>query len=180
MMRRAWIMLVMLLWWSAPLAMAEERSDAYLGITLKGVDGTTTTLADFKGKVLLVNYWATWCPPCREEMPVFAKVRKQHQEKGLEVVGVIFMDRPEPADLTAMLGEMGVDYPILQGPPETVIALSESMGGVRGLPTSFLLDREGRIVQRILGAFSEEKLIQVLEPLLEGIAPAEEGGVHGQ
>lgn len=180
MKRIALLMAVLLLGWGSPLAWAaDEKTDtAYMEVVLKGLDGTKVSLADFKGKVVLVNYWATWCPPCREEMPLFAKVRNQYREKGFEVVGVVYMDRPEPADLTAMLGEMGVNYPIFQGPPESVIHLSESMGGVRGLPTSMLLDREGRVVQRFMGVFTERKLLQMLEPLLEGVVvpPEEEGG----
>lgn len=175
-MRGAWGVLAAMLLWAMPLQ-ADDKSGGYLGLTLQQRDGGSVTLADYRGKVVLVNYWATWCPPCREEMPVFAKVRQEYGAKGFEVVGVVYMDRPEPADLEAMLKELGVNYPILQGAPETVIAMSEAMGGVRGLPTSYLLDREGRVVEKVQGAIREGKLVRMLAPLLDGVTPPGEG-VH--
>jgi thiol-disulfide isomerase/thioredoxin len=111
------------------------------------MDGATHSLADYRGKVVLINFWATWCPPCRRELPSMEAV---HQALGGEGFAVIAVNQWESPDLVfVFLGQLDTfpTFPILFDPTS---AVAEAFG-VRGLPTSYILDREGRIVYRAVG-----------------------------
>jgi cytochrome c biogenesis protein CcmG/thiol:disulfide interchange protein DsbE len=99
-----------------------------------------------RGKVVLVNFWATWCAPCRAEMPLLEAMYKRHRESGFVIVGLA-VDRAPTADVAAYVRARGVTYPIAHVGSEA----ERRFGGVRGYPTSFLIDRDGSIVQRVMG-----------------------------
>jgi cytochrome c biogenesis protein CcmG, thiol:disulfide interchange protein DsbE len=99
-----------------------------------------------RGKVVLVNVWATWCPPCRVEMPLLQAMYERHRERGLVVVG-LSVDTAPPDAIRQWLADRGVTYPVAVVGDGAL----EAFGGVAGYPTSFLLDREGRIRHRALG-----------------------------
>jgi peroxiredoxin len=114
--------------------------------TLQSLEGKTVHLSDFRGKAVLLNFWATWCQPCKIEMPWFVELQKQYGSEGLQVIGVA-MDDASPEDIAKFAKDLGVDYPILIGKE----ALSEAYGGVPFLPTTFYIGRDGKVVDKVFG-----------------------------
>ena len=114
--------------------------------SLESLDGPTMHLSDFRGKAVLLNFWATWCGPCKIEMPWFVDLQKQYGPQGLQIVGVA-MDDSSKQDIAKFAKDMGVNYPILIGKE----AVGDAYGGVAGLPESFFIGRDGKIVDKIIG-----------------------------
>lgn len=113
---------------------------------LQSLDGKTVRLSDFRGKAVLLNFWATWCEPCKIEMPWFVELQKQYGPEGLQIVGVA-MDDASTEDISKFAQKMGVNYPILIGKE----AVGDSYGGVQFLPATFYIDRDGKVVDKIFG-----------------------------
>ncbi|MGQ9634133.1 MAG: TlpA disulfide reductase family protein [Bryobacteraceae bacterium] len=128
---------------------------------LKDVNGTTVRLSDYRGKVVLLNFWATWCAPCKIEIPWFIEFEQKHKDRGFAVLG-ISMDDDGWEVVRPFLARMKVNYRTLMG-DETV---AELYGGVASLPTSFLIDREGRIASAHLGLVSKSVYENEIEQLL--------------
>lgn len=128
---------------------------------LKDMNGAPVTFAQFKGKVVVVDFWATWCPPCRAEIPGYIELMRRHGQEGLVIVG-ISLDQAGPDVVKAFAGKAGINYPIVMGDDAVVAAF----GGVEGIPTTFLIDRQGQIRDRKVGAEEtasyERKVIAVL------------------
>jgi len=129
--------------------------------SLKTSDGKTVELAKLKGKVVLVNFWATWCGPCRKEMPDFVDAYKQHQAKGLEIVGVS-LDQEGWDVVNPFLKKYGINFPVVIGDGK----LAQAYGGIEFIPTSFFIDRQGNIVDQHIGMISREQLEKKLKSLL--------------
>jgi len=115
--------------------------------------GKNVKLSDLRGKAVLLNFWATWCEPCKIEMPWFEDLHKKYAGDGLEVVGVAMDDSGEDA-IKKFAKEMGVTYTILQGKER----VGEAYGGVQFLPTTFYIDRNGKVVDRVFGIVSKKEL----------------------
>ncbi|MDF1578299.1 MAG: TlpA disulfide reductase family protein [Desulfobulbales bacterium] len=118
--------------------------------------------ADFAGKVLLVNFWATWCPPCRKEIPALIKIHDKYKDQGFSVIG-ISMDEGGRRVVGKFVEKLGVNYPVFIGNAK----LGRGFGGVMGIPVTFLVDREGNLVQRLDGYISEKVLDKQLYLLLK-------------
>ena len=114
-------------------------------ISMEDLDGRSMSSSEWHGKVTLVNFWATWCGPCREEIPHLVRLQEHYKDE-LQVIG-ISADEGQPSDVAVFARNMGVNYPIVMETPE----LNRQFPGVFALPTTFLLDREGRIVQTHVG-----------------------------
>jgi peroxiredoxin len=114
--------------------------------TLQSLDGKTVRLSDFKGKGVLLNFWATWCQPCKIEMPWFAELQKQYGPQGLQVVGIA-MDDASPKEIGEFAHDLGVNYPILVGKEE----VGDAYGGVQFLPATFYIGRDGKIIDKVFG-----------------------------
>lgn len=142
----------------------DEPAPAFEVTTL---DGTRIVSDSLAGKVVLVNFWATWCPPCRLEMPGIERVWRDRRDAGFVVIGIA-TDETGEAGVRAFVAERGVTYPIAMATPTVVRAF----GGYRGLPTSILIDREGRIRYRITGYYVEPALRAAVSRLLDS-SPAE-------
>jgi peroxiredoxin len=112
------------------------------------LQGRLYSLSGQRGKVVLLNFWATWCAPCREEMPAFSKWQRSYGARGLAIVGVSMDD--DLVSVQQALAQRPVSYPVVMGDAK----LGEQMGGVLGLPLSYLLDAEGRVVARYQGEAS--------------------------
>ena len=128
--------------------------------TLRDVDGREVKATDFKGKVVVIDFWATWCPPCRKEIPDYIALQKKYADRGLVILG-FSMDEAPAADVKAFGVKMKVNYPLLMADG----AVAEAFGGVEGLPTAFVIDREGNIRHRKVGLSDPaayEKLIASL------------------
>lgn len=120
---------------------------------LEGLDGKTYRLSDYRGKWVLVNYWATWCPPCREELPELEVFHANHKDKDAIVLGVA-MERIKKERLQAFVDDQFLSYPILMMKP----AASTELGRVPGLPTSYLINPEGELAARQVGPVTLEDL----------------------
>jgi peroxiredoxin len=135
------------------LLLAHAVSAEPLDFELKGLNGKTYHLSDYRGKWVLVNYWATWCPPCREELPELEVFHNNHKDKDAVVLGVA-MERIDPPRLKAFVDEQFLSYPILMTEP----AARTELGRIPGLPTSFLVNPKGETVARQVGPLTVEDL----------------------
>lgn len=131
------------------------------GFSLRTLDGERVSLDRLRGDVVLVNFWATWCPPCRLEMPGFQAVYEDYRDRGFSVVGLA-MDVGGPEVVAAFVRDNGVGYPVAMAPEEVTLRY----GGVDALPQSFLVDRQGRVRKIVSGVFSEGTLRRSIEELL--------------
>ena len=114
--------------------------------TLPQVNGPSLTLSSYRGQVVLLDFWATWCVPCREEIPHFVELQDKYRAHGLQIIGVSMDDSADPVRPFAQ--QFHMNYPIVMGNAK----IGEQYGGVLGLPIAFLLDRDGRITKKHIGA----------------------------
>lgn len=138
----------------------KAEGKANLDLTVKDMNGADFKLADHKGKVILLNFWATWCPPCLAEIPEFVKVYDEKKGDGFMILGVSTDDTAE--QLRAFASEKKVTYPLLMITPE----VEDAYGPLFGLPTSVLIARDGSVCKRHFGPMSKEHLERELKPLL--------------
>jgi thiol-disulfide isomerase/thioredoxin len=124
-----------------------EAAPAFL---LHDINGKIVSTADWKGKVVILNFWATWCPPCREEIPEFVRLQTKYKDR-LLIVGAS-EDEDGPQKVQQFVQRYGMNYPIVMATKELI----DNYGGVPALPTSFLIDPEGRIVQKHTGLYEYE------------------------
>ncbi|MBI1953558.1 MAG: TlpA family protein disulfide reductase [Candidatus Omnitrophica bacterium] len=113
---------------------------------LTDLAGKPVSLSASRGKVVILDFWATWCPPCREEIPHFKALYAKYKTKGVEIIGVA-LDRGGLAVVKPFAASAGINYPVVLGTREVVRAY----GGVRGIPTTFVIDRQGGIVRKYVG-----------------------------
>jgi peroxiredoxin len=114
--------------------------------TLPLLDGGQLRLSSYRGKVVLLDFWATWCVPCREETPHFVELQRKYGDGGLQIIGVSMDDSSEP--VRTFVQQFRVNYPVVTGTAD----VGSAYGGVLGLPIAFLIDREGRIQAKHMGA----------------------------
>ena len=147
---------------SGPSCAAKATARANLDFTLKDINGANVQLTDYKGKVVLLNFWATWCGPCRLEIPEFVEAYDRYRDKGFVILGVLSEDDPTPGQLRTFMTEFKMNYPVLREHQDFAAANGE----LWALPTSFLIDRQGLICTKHTGAMSREMLEQEIESLL--------------
>lgn len=129
--------------------------------TLDLFDGGTLTLSNLQGKVVMVDFWASWCPPCRQEAPVLTQVYREYQAKGVEFVGVSIWDTER--DAKSYIQRYGITYP--NGLDEKGLVAIDY--GVTGIPEKYFITRDGTVVKKFIGPMNEEKLKAVLDEMLE-------------
>ena len=141
---------------------AAKKAPAKLGYTLKDMKGADVRMADYKGKVILLNYWATWCGPCKIEIPDLVALQDKYRDQGFVVLGVSQDDDPET--LRDFAAKFKMNYPVLVGrdQPEAL----DAQGPLWGLPTSYLIARDGTICTRHLGPATREDFEREIKALL--------------
>jgi len=136
---------------------------------LRDLSGKAHSLASWRGKVILLNFWATWCPPCRREIPLFIDLQRRYEKQGLQIVGIA-VDNPEA--VARYWQEMRINYPLLLS-DETTYELMAAYGNRQGgLPYSVLITADGQIAGVKIGAYGRNELEAALKPLLTGLKPA--------
>ncbi len=144
-----------------PLSASSQSKQKAPNFSLKTASGKTIELSKLKGKVVVVNFWATWCPPCRAEIPGFVDLYKKYKNKGVEIVG-ISLDQNGWDAVNPFLQKNNINYPIVVGNEE----LSNSYGSIEAIPTTFIIDKKGYIAEHHVGYFEKEKLEKALKSLL--------------
>jgi len=128
--------------------------------SLPDLAGHTLTLSSYHGKVVLLDFWASWCDPCRAEIPRFVELQNKYRNQGLQIIGVSMDDGPEP--VREFYQRFRMNYPVVMGNAKT----GELYGGVLGLPIAFLIGRDGRVYSRHIGATStsvfEDDIVKLL------------------
>jgi peroxiredoxin len=167
---------------------ATERGVRAPEMSLTFLDGTMTSLSKLEGKVVLLNFWATWCPPCKQELPHFEALHRAYKEKGLTIVGVS-MDQAEPEYVQTFVNDAGLTYPVAMAPFEeiekvwttiegisTVHGFGDEVptvanGSVQMMPTTFVIDRSGHIVRKHVGPRDRKTFEPELRNLM-GLSPS--------
>ena len=130
-------------------------------LALRDLAGHPVKLSDFKGKVVVVNFWATWCKPCLNEIPDLSKVYSKYKDKGVVFLGVM-TDNPDDSALLNFQSDHEISYPVVRGNSDILVAFQYP----ESLPTTFVFDRGGKQVFSRVGGVRESALAQVLEPLI--------------
>ena len=138
--------------------------------TLKDADGKVVHISDYKGKVVLLDFWATWCGPCKIEIPWFMEIERNNKDKGFAVLGVA-MDDEGWEVVKPFLNDLKVNYRVVIGNDET----AQLYGGVDALPTTFLIDRQGRIAAVHVGLTSKREFVDGVQQLLDSV---DTGSLH--
>ncbi len=111
---------------------------------LSDINGKKIKLSDFKDKVVILNFWATWCPPCRAEIPSFVELYKKYKNEGLSIIGVAIDNETKVKNFVK---EFKINYPVLLADEITI----QKYGGIRGIPTTFIIDKNGNIIKNYIG-----------------------------
>lgn len=130
-------------------------------LTGSTANGTAIDLSSMKGKVVVVNFWATWCGPCRAEIPDFIRLYGDYRSKGLEIVGVS-LDDGGWSDVTPYVQRSQITYPIILGDRR----VARVWGGIQAIPTTFIIDKQGNIVDTHVGVMTKAQLLDKIKPLL--------------
>lgn len=134
-------------------------------LSLPGLDGSPQSLEQYRGNIVVLNFWATWCVPCREEMPLLVQAQQRYGPQGVVVIGASADDASTQPKIAPFLEELGIEFPIWT---DATIAHMEGLGLGAALPATAILDRDGRIAFRILGVIEPEALEERIEHLLAG------------
>jgi cytochrome c biogenesis protein CcmG/thiol:disulfide interchange protein DsbE len=147
----------------------KARSSASLkaapDFTVVDLDGKKLSLSDYQGKVVLLDFWATWCTPCREEIPHFVEMQKKFGPQGFQVIGISMDDNAKP--VREFYRQYNLNYPVALGDDK----LAEHFGGVLGLPVNFVIDRQGHIYAKHLGATQASVFDEDVSRLLAQSSP---------
>jgi thiol-disulfide isomerase/thioredoxin len=138
-----------------------KKGDVAPDFTLKTLDGKDFKLSSLQGKAVMINFWATWCEPCKIETPWLVELQKKYGDKGFQILGVAVDDAGEKA-IGEFAHKMQMNYPVLLGTEK----VADLYGGVEGLPTNFILDRSGKVVGSEKGLVSESVLVEHIEKAL--------------
>ena len=143
----------------------EEQYPQAPDFTLKDLDGNEVKLSDYRGKVVILDFWATWCPPCRKGIPDFVEMQAQYGEDEFVIIG-INLDQGEAKEVVPMVSDFAkkykINYPVVIHDQEIIYAY----GGIRSIPTTFVLDKEGNVRQGVQGYRPKSFFTNIIDPLL--------------
>ncbi len=131
-------------------------------------------LSDLKGKVVILDFWATWCPPCRKGIPDLIELKNEYGKKGLEIVGISIdeISRNTQDQVLPFIKEFGINYPVVYGD----FNITSAFGGINSIPTSYIIDKEGKVVSRYVGLYPKSTYVADIEKIL-GDSYSNEGKV---
>ena len=130
--------------------------------TLTSVSGEDVSLSDFKGKVVVIDFWATWCPPCRKGIPDLISLQKEYKDK-VAVIGISLDRENTKAGVPDFVNKMGINYPVVYFNDKVII----DFGGVSAIPTTFIIDQKGNIVKKIIGLYPKSEYEQKIKELIK-------------
>jgi thiol-disulfide isomerase/thioredoxin len=153
-------------YWIAPVTAARPQASsgkypAAPDFSVTDIFGQKLSLADYRGKVVLLDFWATWCGPCRVEIPGFIQLQREYGPQGFQVIGISMDDDVQP--VREFYKQFGMNYRVAMGGDTKI---SELYGGIIGLPTTFLIGRDGRIYDKVPGAVDTERFATEIKTLL--------------
>jgi thiol-disulfide isomerase/thioredoxin len=146
--------------WFRPPAWVQDLDDTLPPIEFTTLDGRQGTLDSLRGKVVLLNFWATWCPYCRHEMPAMQEFYREYAGKGFEIIAFSVDD--EPGKVQAFMRENGYTFPAAMAD----VATQQAFGGVSRVPVSYILDREGKLRHKVHGPVHYGRMEDLVKPLL--------------
>ncbi len=151
------------IWLRQPGPSQPGAAESLLTVQLPDLQNRPRALSEHQGKVLVVNFWATWCPPCREEVPVFIETQAKYGGKGLQFVGIALDD---PQKVAAFAQEFGINYPVLIGGVEETEILRQLGNSGGGLPYTLIYGRNGQLLEKIIGGLDQARLEHLIQPLI--------------
>ncbi len=131
------------------------------GFVLVSTDGKKINLSDYKGKIVILDFWATWCGPCRRGIPDLVSIQKTYKDKVI-VIGISLDDERTKKDILPFMKEYGVNYPVVLGTSEVVA----NYGNIQAIPTSFIIDQKGNVVDKYVGLVSKEIYLGRIKTLI--------------
>lgn len=138
------------------------KDDKAPEFSLKSVDGKTVKLSDYKGKVVIIDFWATWCPPCRKGIPDLISIQNEFKDK-VVIIGISLDREKTIKDVPGFVKNNGINYPVVYGDDKVVI----DYGGIQSIPTSFVVDKNGTVVDMHVGLVSKDTFVNKIKELLK-------------
>lgn len=139
-------------------AQSDEQFSIAPDFALEDLNGDIVRLSDYRGKVVFINFWATWCPPCRVEIPYFIEMIDEYGDDGFEILG-IDLDPRDFAKVPAFVEQEGINYPVMYDTK----GVSNLYGGIQSIPTTFVVNRNGKVVERIVGSRPKNEFVRILK-----------------
>jgi thiol-disulfide isomerase/thioredoxin len=161
-MRSVVFVLMLIVFATSSFSQNVKEKDQAPSFALKRLGNNLVRLSDYKGKVVLLNFWATWCAPCKAEMPEMVRWQEQYKKQGLEIIGITYPPY-KTGSVRQVVKRLSINYPIVFADRKIVQAYA--VGEI--LPITIVIDRQGNIVDRILGIMDTEEFEQKVKPLLE-------------
>lgn len=141
-----------------------QRQKSALSFTLNTLEGESVSLDDYKGKLVMINFWAHWCGPCIHEIPDLVKLRNTYKDRGFEILGIVVPSGVNEKKILEAQTRLGINYPILMGDIPTI----EKFGQIYSIPTTFLINQNGKVVDRVIGARPYAVFEKMITPHLPG------------
>jgi cytochrome c biogenesis protein CcmG/thiol:disulfide interchange protein DsbE len=159
----------------------EEKRKEAPDFSLKDINGKTVRLSDYRGKVILLDFWATWCGPCKMEIPWFMEFERKYKDRGFAVLG-LSMDDDGWQSVRPFVQELGMNYRVMIADDRTGelygLLLGPESGGISALPTAFLIDRDGRVANEQVGVSNRKDFEDGIEELLDAPVGDKRAALH--